>query len=159
MIDPVEVPCRRRRVPGWLGAVLALSLASAITADRSAQGANTEPTLALMRAAAVRAPSGRVTVKLEGSFSFADTVQLGLPVEIEITQASRVARCTLSGDVTLSTDGGGAQPAPPPCVLGVTDRIVTLALPAGFAAGDATAQLLLVHEGRQIASNRLGFRI
>lgn len=159
MIDSPDVPRRRRAGLVWLGAVLVLSLACAIAADRPADGANTEPTLALMRAAAVRAPSGRVTVTLEGSFSFADTVQLGLPVEIEITQASRVARCMLSGDVTVSTDGGAAQPAPPPCVLGVTDRMVTLALPAGFASGDATAQLLLIHEGRQIASNRLGFSI
>ncbi len=136
-----------------LALLFGLVLASASLA------ANTEPTLALMRATAVRGSSGRVTLTLDASFSFADAVQLGLPVEVLVTQGTRTAHCSLSGDVSVAVDAGPPQPAPPPCVIGVAERTLTLVLPAEFGPGAATAQLVLTQEGRVIASNHLGFTI
>jgi hypothetical protein len=138
---------------------LVLSAVVGLLPARSAFGANTEPTLALMRASAVRSSSGRMTVVLEGSFSFADALQLGLAIDVQITQGAATAHCSLGGDVSVSANGGPPQPATPPCVLGVTDRTITLVLPAEFGPGEATAQLVLNHEGRDIASNRLGFTL
>ena len=62
------------------GGVLAMLCVALVVAP--VRAANTEPTLALMRATAARSTSGRVTVTLEGSFSFADTVQLQLPLQV-----------------------------------------------------------------------------
>ena len=139
--------------------VLIASLACLPWPSHSVFAANTEPTLALMRASAVHSSSGRLTVILDGSFSFADALQLGLALDVQIAQGSYTAHCSLGGEVSVSLSGGPAQPAPAPCVLGVTDRTITLVLPAQFGPGDATAQLVLTHEGREIASNRLRFSL
>lgn len=123
------------------------------------RAANTDPTLALMSAAAVHATSGRATLTIEGSFSFADAVQLALPLVIVVTQGTRSARYDLSGNVTVSLDGGAGQPAPGLGVLGMTERTITLVLPAEFAAGVAAAQIVGTYDGKQIASNTLRFTL
>jgi hypothetical protein len=132
---------------------LALLLVPAVRA------ANTDPSLALMRAAAATADSGRITITLEASVSFADTVQLGLPLDIVVVQGTRSAHFALSGEVALSVDGGPLQPAPPPGVLAVSNRTIVLVLPAQFAAGEASAQIVATYGGDSLASNRLRFTI
>ncbi|MGH7786870.1 MAG: hypothetical protein ACRERC_08390 [Candidatus Binatia bacterium] len=121
------------------------------------QAANTDPTLALMRATAVRSTAGRVTVTLEGSFSLADAVQLALPLEIVIAQGPRRARYDLGGQVWLSIDGGAELLLAGPGVLAVEARAITLVLPAEFDASEATAQILGGYRAEAIASNRLRF--
>ena len=120
-------------------------------------GADTDPTLALMRASAVCGASGRATVTLEGSFSFANAVQLALPLEIVVTQGTRSARYDLAGSVSVSVGGGPPQAAPPPGLIGMSDRTITLVLPAEFTAGEASVQVVGSYSGKTIASNRLGF--
>jgi hypothetical protein len=144
---------RARARHGLAGLVAAVCIAGV------AYGANTDPTLALIGASAARGSGGRTTVTLEGSFSFDDAVQLALPLQIVVAQGERTARFDLAGNVTLSLNGGAAQPAPPPGLLGITGRSITLVLPSGFDGGDATAQLLTTYDGKSIASNLLRFSL
>ncbi len=109
-----------------------------------------------MRATAVRGSSGRATLTLETSFSFDDAVQLALPIEVIVTQGTRVARCALSGTVALTVDGV-AQPAAEPGVVGITDRRITVVLPPEFSAGEASAQLVGSYSSKSVASNVLRF--
>jgi hypothetical protein len=83
------------RRPITSAAALLLAALLVLSADRT-RAANTEPTMALMRATAVRAASGRITVTMEASFSFADAVQLALPVDIVVSQGTRVAHFSLT---------------------------------------------------------------
>jgi hypothetical protein len=138
---------------------LIIAAAALAIAARPVAAASTEPTLALMRATAVHGSAGRATITLEASFSYRDVVQLGLPLDVQITIGSRTAHCALDGTVTVSLDGGPAEPTAAPCVLAVTERAITLVLPAELGSGDAIAQLILTHEGRPIASNRLRFTV
>jgi len=151
--DQSSARCAR---PTFTVLLLAALLSTAATVGYAA---NTEPSLALVSAAAARGSSGRVTVTLEGSFSFDDAVQLALPLQIVVAQGGRTARFDLAGNVTLSVDGGAPQPAASPGLVGITNRIITLVLPSGFDSGDATAQLLTTYEGKTIASNLLRFTL
>jgi hypothetical protein len=121
-----------------------------------ARAANTDPTLALMRANAVRGSSGRATLTLETSFSFDDAIQLALPIEVVVTQGTRTARCALSGSVAMSV-GGAPQPAASPGVIIVTERSITVVLPAEFGPGEASAQLVGAYPSKPVASNVLRF--
>ena len=121
--------------------------------------ANTEPTLALMRATAVRAASGRITVTMEASFSFADAVQLALPVDIVVSQGTRVAHFSLDGQVSLSENGGPILVIDPPGVLSVSERTIVLVLPASFGPGEATARITADYGRKGVASNELRFSI
>ena len=121
--------------------------------------ANTEPTMALMRATAVRAASGRITVTLEASFSFADAVQLALPIDILVSQGTRVAHFSLDGQVFVSENGGPLLVSDPPGVLSVSERTIVLVLPTVFAPGEATARIT-ADVGRQgVTSNELRFSL
>lgn len=154
---PSMVPKRgSARRPRWALHPALLLLAVAL-ASAPAPAANTDPTLALMRATAVRSTSGRVTVTLEGSFSLADAVQLALPLDIVVTQGSRRARYDLGGQLWLSVAGGVEQPLAGPGVLAIDARAITLVLPAEFDTSEATAQILGGAGGESIASNRLRF--
>ncbi|MBX3027101.1 hypothetical protein KF840_19540 [bacterium] len=121
--------------------------------------ANTDPTFALTRASATRGSGERWTVVLEGSFGVADAVQLDLPLRLVVSQGDRSARFDLAGRVTVSVAGAPAQDAPPPGVLAVTSRTITLVLPVGFGAGDAVAQIVGTYDGEPIASNQLRFAL
>ncbi|MEO8603071.1 MAG: hypothetical protein ABI629_10895 [bacterium] len=146
-----RTPAARR----WLGVALVCTLLGGGTG----QAANTEPTLALISASAVRGSGGRATVTLEGSFSFDDAVQLDLPLDIVITQGTRSAHCDLAGNIAVSLDGGAPQAAAPPAVIGISERRITLVLPASFGSGEATAQVVMTYEGKRIASNQLRFTL
>lgn len=119
----------------------------------------TEPRLALMRVTAYRAAGGAISLTLEGSFSFADAVQLALPLNVVITQNQLSARFDLSGNVFTTMAPGPEQPASGPGIVRITARQITLVLPPGFAAGAATAQITATYGSQPIASNRLGFNL
>ncbi|MDX2171342.1 MAG: hypothetical protein SF182_30015 [Deltaproteobacteria bacterium] len=149
MIDPHEI--RHRPYRAYRRAALACALLLGLS---PAGAANTDPTLALLRASAVRGSGGRATLTLETSVSFDDVVQLALPVEVVVTQGNRVARCGLSGTVSL-TVGGVAQAAAPPGVIGVSQHRITLVLPPELGAGEASVQLVGTYSDNTVASNVL----
>jgi hypothetical protein len=149
MIRPPAIRHRPRAAHRLTATALVLLLGAA-----PAPAANTDPTLALLRASAVRGSSGRATLTLDTSVSFDDIVQLALPVEVVVTQGNRVARCALSGAVSL-TVGGVAQSAQAPGVIGVSERRITLVLPPGLGTGEASVQLVGTYSDNTIASNVL----
>jgi hypothetical protein len=146
-----------RRTGHWTQ--LALLLATLLFGGREALAAFTEPRLALLRVTAYHAASGAVTLTLEGSFSFADAVQLGLPLNVVVTQGQLSTRFDLAGNVFTKTGAGPEQPAVSPGLMSFTQRQITVALPTGFSNGTATAQVIATYEGQPIASNRLGFTL
>src|SRR5262249_58171774 len=103
--------------------------------------------------------TGTVTLKLEGTFSLDDTVQLALPLDVTVQQGSLTARFDLSGNVFITVGANPEQPASGPGVIGVAAREITLVLPPGFAPADATAQILATYQGEPVNSNRLPFTL
>ncbi len=138
---------------------LSLLLGFLLPCSVAVQAAYTEPRLALLRVTPYRSTSGSVSLKLEGSFSFADAVQLALPLTVTITQGQLRARFDLAGNVFTSVAGGAEEPAAGPGVIAIAPRALTLILPAGFSAGTAAAQVTASYEGEPIASNRLSFTL
>lgn len=145
---------RRRGMRALRHGALLATLLTCGAAPLSA--ANTDPTLALMRATAVRGSSGRATLTLETSFSFDDAIQLALPIDVVVTQGTRVAHCALSGTVSLTVDGAAQSPGDAG-VISVTDRRIIVVLPPQFAAGEASAQLVGAYSSKAVASNVLRF--
>ena len=137
---------------------VALAAMALLVAAAAAPAANTDPTLALVRATAVRGSSGRATLTLETSFSFDDAIQLALPIEVVVTQGTRTARCALSGSVAMTVDGA-PQPAASPGVISVAERSITVVLPAEFGPGEAAAQLVGAYSSKPVASNVLRFAL
>jgi hypothetical protein len=142
----------------WLRTHLAMGVLLAVWAA-SSYAAITEPRLALMRATIYQSATGTRTLRLEGSFSFADAVQLALPLNVVITQGQLTARCDLAGNVTTSTSGGPEQSAAGPGVISFTQREIVVVLPSGFSAGEASAQIVATYEKLPISSNRLSFTL
>ncbi len=126
-----------------------------MVAAGSLRAAITEPRLALMRATAYQAASGRVTLTLQGTFSFADAVQLAIPLNVTVLQGALGARFDLAGNVFTTQNGGAEQPAAGPGVVDIAERKITLVLPAGFTSGPAVVQIVANFDGKAIASNRL----
>src|SRR5512140_1079710 len=91
----------------WAAAFAALIAAATVA---PAQAAFTEPRLALTRATPFRSDAGKISLELEGTFSFADAVQLGVPVSIRVTQGQTTVRFELDGGVFTSVGGGPEQP-------------------------------------------------
>ena len=155
---PGNAPKHRRGLGCRLCAVAFAALAAVATVV-PAQAAFTEPRLALTRATPFRSDAGRISLELEGTFSFADAVQLGVPVSIRVTQGQSAVRFELDGGVFTSSGGGPEQPLAGPGIVAFTARSITVVLPAGFASGAATAQMTATYEGKPVASNRLGFSL
>ena len=133
----------------WLTAIAAAALVvSAVSATSDA--GTTEPRLALMRARVDRSANGRTTLTLEGSFSFGDTVQLAIPLNVMVTQGQLTARLDLAGNVFV-----GDQPASGPGVISIAERQIVAVLPPQFAAGDAIVQVVATFDGKPLATNRL----
>jgi len=146
----------RKRQRGVRCAAASLLAAVLVLAGVPVRAANTDPTLALLSASAVRGSSGRATLTLETSFSFDDAIQLSLPIDVIVTQGARVARCGLSGSVSVD---GVPQPAGASGVIAVTDRRLTVVLPPEFTTGEATVQLVTDYSRKPIASNVLRFSL
>lgn len=120
-----------------------------------ARAAYTEPRFALTRLTSYTSSTGRFTVKLEGTFSFADALQLGMPLNVFVTQGSVSARLELNGNVFLSLAGAPEQPTAGPGVVAVAQRELTVVLPAEFVAGNAQVRVVASYDNQQIASNQL----
>ncbi len=131
----------------------------------------TSPTLIVSAARAIRA-DGRHAVTIEGTFDFANAVQVGYPLQLVVFQGARFVRFPASGaprtgETALLADGrldaaelpaflaaGAPVPAEVRVVtLGATSALV--ALPAEFAAGAATAQVFTVLPEEPVLSNPL----
>ena len=145
--------------PAWrrLGALVAIALSVMLGARVDA--AFTEPRLALVRVTAYRSTSGASTLTLAGSFSYADAVQLALPLNVIVTQGQLSARFDLAGNVFTSTGGGLEQPAAGPGVVSFAPREIVLALPPGFSAGTAMVQVVADFDSQRISSNQLSFTL
>ena len=118
------------------------------------QAAFTAPRLALTQVTSFHSASGGMTLDLQGTFSFADAVQLAVPVNVIVKQGQLTARFDLSGNVFTSR-GRAEQAAPGPGVIRFAQRNLTLVLPPGFVVGAATAQIAATFDGKLIASNLL----
>lgn len=147
----------KRPVWGFLAALVAVALSLVLSA--SVHAAFTEPRLALVRVTVYRSTGGTSTLTLTGSFSYADAVQLALPLNVIVTQGQLSARFDLAGHVFVSTGGGPEQPAAGPGVVSFAPREIVLALPNAFSAGTATAQVVANFDNQRISSNRLSFTL
>ena len=145
--------------PPWRLLAALVAIAVCVMTGARVDAAFTEPRLALMRVTAYRSTGGTSTLTLEGSFSYADAVQLALPLNVIVTQGQLSARFDLAGNVFISTGGGVEQPAAGPGVVSFAPREIVLALPAGFSAGTATAQVVANFDSQRISSNRLSFAL
>jgi hypothetical protein len=163
------------RSPSWRrrGLVIVIALTAAAPARLRASG--TSPALVLS-AAAGAAVGGQRSVALDGSFDFANAVQVAYPLDLVVFQGSRFVRYRVPGaavagdspelaDGQLSSDEldafgreGSAAPAGVRIVTLVTDRI-RVALPAGFAAGPTTAILYAVLPDSPVLSNPIDFTL
>ncbi|MFQ5667563.1 MAG: hypothetical protein ACE5I7_14220 [Candidatus Binatia bacterium] len=106
-----------------------------------------------------RSVSGSITLKLEGSFSRADAVQLSLALNVIVRQGRVRTRFDLAGNVFTSVGGRSEHPEPGPGVIGFAQREITLVLPHEFSAGQALAQVVTAYRGESIASNWLSFAL
>ena len=150
---------QHERASRWSGRRTVASLLALTLYAGPLSAAYTEPRLALTRVTPYRAAGGSITLKIEGSFSFNDAVQLGLPLSVTVSQGQLTARFDLNGGVFTSTGGAAEQPAAGPGVVEVAPRALTLVLPPGFAAGAAIAQVVASYDNKPIASNRLSFAL
>ena len=148
-------------------AIVLAPLVAAATAWASA----TSPTLIVSAARAVAA-DGRRSVTIEGTFDFENAVQVGYPLQLVVFQGTRFVRFPAvgvpqTGETSLLADGR-LDAAELPALLaagapaGSDVRVVTLtatsalvALPAGFTAGAATAQVFTVLPEEPVLSNPL----
>ena len=147
--------------------ILALLLLGALPAWPSA----TSPTLAVSAASATRA-DGRLAVTIEGTFDFANAVQVGYPLQLVVFQGTRFVRFGIgdtprTGTTSLLADGqltlgelppflGAGDPAPPDVrIVTFTATRALVSLPADFIAGAATAQVFTVLPEEPVLSNPL----
>jgi len=155
------------------GLLVALALVTAVPARLRASG--TSPALVLSAAAGAAVGDQR-SVALEGSFDFANAVQVAYPLNLVVFQGSRFVRyrvpgAAVAGDSPELADGqltadeldafgqeGSAAAAGVRIVTLVTDRI-RIALPAGFTAGPTTAILYAVLPDSPVLSNPIDFTL
>ncbi len=147
--------------------VLALLLLGPIPGRPSA----TSPTLVVSAASATRV-DGRVAVTIEGTFDFANAVQVGYPLQLVVFQGTRFVRFTIgdtarTGTTSLLADGqlalgelpaflGAGALAPPDVrIVTFTATHALVSLPAEFTSGGATAQVFTVLPEEPVLSNPL----
>ncbi len=122
----------------------------------AAFAAYTEPRLALTRAYVHRSATGTVSLRLQGTFSFADIVQLATPVNVFVTQGSFSARCDQGGNVFTSSGGGPEQPASGVGLISIQPNEMVVVLPTGFTTGNALVRVVMTYDGNDISTNELG---
>ena len=152
-------------------AALALFLTLAAGA-RDARAGGSSPVLALTSADVASVASGPVVLHAAGGFSFDDVVEDVFGLSLVVTHGSHWVRYgqdgTVSeGDSAAVADGlvlaevaaflatAGSEAAPPARLDGITRDGVTVVLPEGFPAGDATVFLAAVFDGDSFLSNAL----
>lgn len=133
-----------------------LPLLLVLAVGSRAWGAYTEPRLALTRATVHHSASAVASVQLEGTFSFADLIQLAAPVNVYVMQGTLTARLDQAGNVYTSTAGGPEQPASGPGLVSLKEREILIVLPTGFHSGTATIRVEIIYDGGPISTNELG---
>ncbi len=131
----------------------------------------TSPTLVLSAGQAVQA-EGRYTVTIEGTFDFANAVQVGYPLQIVLFQGTRFVRFPLGGTpltgvAAVLADGrlnaselpallaAGSPASSEVRLLALTAKTAVLAIPAEFARGAATVQTVALLAEHPVLSNPL----
>lgn len=122
----------------------------------AAFAAYTEPRLALTRAYVHRSATGTLSLRLQGTFSFADIVQLATPVNVLVTQGGFSARCDQGGNVFTSNGGGPEQPASGLGLVSILPNEMVVVLPTGFSSGNALVRVVMTYDGSDISTNELG---
>jgi len=112
--------------------------------------------MALTRATVHRSASAVASIQLEGTFSFADLVQLALPVNVYVVQGALTARLDQAGNVYTSSGGGPEQAASGPGLVSLKEREILIVLPTGFNPGVATIRVEITYDGGPISTNELG---
>jgi hypothetical protein len=142
-----------------------------VLAAATAWASATSPTLIVSAARAVHA-DGRHAVTIEGTFDFANAVQVGYPLQLVVFQGTRFVRypaagAPRTGDTALLADGrldaaelpaflaAGAPATADVRVVTLTATSALVALPADFAPGTATAQVFTVLPEEPVLSNPL----
>ena len=161
------------RAPQRLAILLFLALSGviALLAPRVGRAVGTDPTLALTSVEAFASDTGKVSLVIDGTFSFDDLVQFSFPLGVIVSRGSSFVRYGLSGDIAAGTSAavtngvaaseiaallvaGGPADAPATLVRLQDDRL-TIALPASFGAGSASVIIYAVLEGDSFVSNTL----
>jgi len=142
-----------------------------VLAAATAWASATSPTLIVSAARALRAES-RHAVTIEGTFDFANAVQVGYPLQLVVFQGTRFVRYPATGtprtgETALLADGrldaaelpaflAAGAPAPADVrLVTLTETSALVALPASFTAGTATAQVFTVLPEEPVLSNPL----
>ncbi|TMA37749.1 MAG: hypothetical protein E6J75_15130 [Deltaproteobacteria bacterium] len=159
----------------WRRRAFLAALALAIAAPAGLRASGTSPALVLS-AAAGAAVDGQRSATLDGSFDFANALQVAYPLSLVVFQGSRFVRYRLpgaavAGDSPELADGqlsaneldalgqeGSAAAAGVRVVTLVTDRI-RVALPAAFTAGPTTAILYAILPDSNVLSNPIDFSL
>jgi len=154
---------------------LLVGLVFATAAPTGLRASGTSPALVLSAATGAAVGDQR-SVTLDGSFDFANAVQVAYPLSLVVFQGSRFVRYRLPGDAVAGdspelADGqlsaneldafgqeGAAAAAGVRVVTLVTDRI-RVALPAGFTAGPTTAILYAILPDSNVLSNPIDFTL
>lgn len=163
---------RKRAAIGLVGLVGA----AAFVASGPSGAAITAPALELVRAQAVRAPSG-IWLRLDGTFPLGDLVQQPLEMEILIRQRNGgpdFVRFVLpsggfAGATPVLADGFTAEDvdavaaaslaSPTARLLELASGRIEVRLPGSFPPGEAEAHLYLVYRGEPLLSNPFPFVI
>ena len=163
------------RSRGWRRRAFLVALALATAAPAGLRASGTSPALVLS-AAAGAAVDGQRSATLDGSFDFANAVQVAYPLSLVVFQGSRFVRYRLpgaavAGDSPELADGqlsaneldafgqeGSAAAAGVRVVTLVADRI-RVALPPGFTAGQTTAILYAILPDSNVLSNPIDFTL
>ena len=148
-------------------ATFLLLAASGLTAG-SAQGAGTDPKLALTSGEAI-AGGGATMVRLRGNVQFDDQLQFAFPAGVVVYQGTTFARVPVNGEAVsgsaafladgladtefLGLLGLGAPAAAPAGLVSLQPNEVRVVLPPGFASGAASAVVYAVLEGTAFLSN------
>lgn len=157
-----------RRVPLLLAVVFAVA-----TAPRSARAGATTPALVLSTAAASAGTAGRTAV-FQGSFDFANALQIGYAIDLVVFQGTTFARYPFAGapltgtspqlsDGTLAAGevatlvGEGAPADAGVEIVTLTADEIRVNLPASFVGGPATAVVFAVLSDGTALSNAIGF--
>ena len=157
-----------------IAALLAVGISLTVPAG-SAHAAATAPHLALS-AAAGSAVDGSRSAVFDGTFDFANALQLGYPISLVVFQGARFARYPLAGAAATGTSpeladgalvagevgallGEGAPAATGVGVVTVTATRVRVTLPATFVPGATTAVVVTVLPEGTLLSNPIGFTL
>lgn len=169
MIPPRQGAAARPCAAALAALTMFLTLIAGV---RDVRAGGSSPVLALTAADVAPVPSGPVALHVAGAFSFDDMVEDVFGLSLVVTHGTHWVRyeqdgTVAEGDAAAVADGivlaevaallaaPGAAAAAPAQLGGITRDGVTVVLPAGFPAGNATVVLAAVFDGDSFLSNAL----